>query len=413
MYWKHTVVLAIAISGATSASMANSVNLAPSSPAGFVYTESNLLNNSVLVFDRAADGAISLAATVPTGGVGGGVVSVGSQGALAVSQDRRWLFVANEGNGTISVMKRTAAGLEAVGTVSSGGTLPVSITVSGNLVYVLNDGGGSSPANITGFSFHDSTGALTPIPNSTRSLSAPSPTPPAIGPVAPEIQFDNTGRFLYVAEVGTSLIDTYTIRPNGTPSQTRTQASFGNSPFALAFTPRDTLLVTEVRESSGTAGQGAVTSYRLSGGGILKTISGSVADFQTAPCWIVITPDGRFAYVANTASAVISGYQVGDNGVLSLLGNGVTAQTTPGPLDEALTGGDLYDVTSRGSIIGYQVQADGALTSLDLSVTVPASSRGLVAIAAPEPSTWAMILLGFAGLAALGARKAHARTAAG
>jgi hypothetical protein len=43
------------------------------SQSGFVYTESNLLNNSVLVFNRAANGTLSLAATVPTGGAGGGV----------------------------------------------------------------------------------------------------------------------------------------------------------------------------------------------------------------------------------------------------------------------------------------------------------------------------------------------------
>src|SRR5271156_3642169 len=155
MNWKHTVVLAIAISGTTSVSMAQSNDV------GFVYTESNLLTNSVLVFNRAADGALSLAATVPTGGAGGGVVSVGSQGALALSQDRRWLFVANEGDGSISVMERTPAGLKAVGRVSSGGTLPVSITVSRNLVYVLNDGiHGSSPANITGFYFDYFSGVL-------------------------------------------------------------------------------------------------------------------------------------------------------------------------------------------------------------------------------------------------------------
>src|SRR5271170_5989489 len=113
---------------------------------GFVYTETNAANNGVLVFNRADDGTLSLAANVATGGLGGGVVSVGSQGALALSQDRRWLFVANEGDNTISVMERTPAGLQAVGRVSSGGTLPVSITVSRNLVYVLNDGiHGSSP----------------------------------------------------------------------------------------------------------------------------------------------------------------------------------------------------------------------------------------------------------------------------
>src|SRR5271170_6496473 len=108
---------------------------------GFVYTETNAANNGVLVFNRAADGTLSLAATVLTGGLGGGVVSVGSQGTLALSQDRRWLFAANEGDNSISVMERTLEGLKAVGKVSSNGTLPVSVTVSRNLVYVLDDGG--------------------------------------------------------------------------------------------------------------------------------------------------------------------------------------------------------------------------------------------------------------------------------
>jgi 6-phosphogluconolactonase len=381
MNWKHNVMLAIAIAGTTSVSMAQTNDAGPFSR-GFVYTESNLLTNSVFVFDRAADGALSLAATVPTGGAGGGVVSVGSQGALALSEDGRWLFVANEGDNSISVMERTPAGLKAAGRVSSGGTLPVSIAVSRNVVYVLNDGvHGSSPANITGFYFDYFTGALTPIPHSTRSLSAPSPTPPAIGPIAAEIHFDNTGFLLYVAEVGTSLIDTYTLDFDGTSSHHRIQKSFGDAPFAFAFDPRDNLLVTEVHESSGTTGEGAVTSYQLDFGGILKTISGSVPDSQTAPCWIAVTPDGRFAYAVNTASAVISGYQVGYNGELSLLGNGVTARTPTGPLDDAFSrkGRYLYDVTAGGSIIGYQVQADGSLVSLNLNVTVPAGSRGLVA----------------------------------
>src|SRR5271163_2914474 len=382
------VIPAIAIAGMTSVSMAQSNDSDPfndsgpfSGDRGFVYTESNASANSVLVFNRAANGRLSLAATVPTGGAGGGVVSVGSQGALALSRDRRWLFVANEGDGSISVMERTPAGLKAVGRVSSGGTLPVSITVSRNLVYVLNDGiHGSSPASITGFYFDDFSGALYPIRNSTRSLSAPSPTPPAIGPIAAEIHFDNTGLLLYVAEVGTSLIDTYSINFDGTPSQDRIQNSFGNAPFAFAFDPRDNLLVTEIREASGTAGQGAVTSYRLDGDGILNRISGSVPDSQTAPCWIAITPDGRFAYAVNTASSVISGYEVGFRGEISLLGKGVTAQTAAGPLDNAFTrdGRYLYDVTAGGTITGFRVQADGSLTSLNLTTTVPAGSRGLV-----------------------------------
>jgi len=386
MNWKHIVALAIAVACMASVSMAQSNDFNPfSGRAGFVYTETNGASNSVSVFSRAANGTLTLTATVPTGGLGGGVVSVGSQGSLALSQDGRWLFVANEGDGTISVMERTATGLKANGKVSTGGVLPVSITVSRNLVYVLNDGvhGASpaEPASITGFFFDTFRGTLLPLPNSTRSLSVASPTVPAAGPLAAEIHFDNSGLFLYVTEVGTSVIDTYSVNFEGIPSEDRIQNSFGDSPFAFAFDPRGNLFVTEVREAEGIAGTGAVTSYEQNREGILNAISGSVRDSQTAPCWIAITPDGRFAYAVNTASAVISGYQVGFRGELSLLGNGVTAQTPAGPLDNAFTrdGRYLYDVTAGGAIVGFHVQADGALTPLSLAATVPAGSRGLVA----------------------------------
>lgn len=354
---------------------------------GFVYTETNAANNGVLVFNRAADGTLSLAANVATGGLGGGVVSVGSQGTLALSQDRRWLFAANEGDNTISVMERTLGGLKAVGKVSSNGTLPVSITVSRNLVYVLNDGGtvnGSvRPANISGFFFDDDRGVLTPIPNSTRSLSAASPIVPAAGPDAAEIQFDNTGSFLYVTEVGGNLIDQYSIDFGGVPSEDEVQISFGSSPFAFAFDPRNNLLVSEVRESTQPSfvGAGAVTSYQLNREGDLNTISGSVPDSQTAPCWLAITGDGKYAYTVNTASSVISGYKIDSNGEISLLGNGVTAQTGRSPLDLAFTRNSryLYVVSGAGALIGYRVQADGSLTPLNQVTAVPATSRGLVA----------------------------------
>lgn len=181
--------------------------------------------------------------------------------------------------------------------------------------------------------------------------------------------------------MGTSLIDTYAIKRDGTPGEDEVQNSFGNAPFAFAFDPRNNLIVTEVQESAGIVGTGSATSYQLNDDGILDTIRGSVPDSQSAPCWLAITGNGRYAYAVNTASSVISGYRVGHNGELSLLGNGTTAQTGPNPLDIAFTRNSrhLYSVSGAGALIGFRVNEDGSLTSLGQRITVPATSRGLIA----------------------------------
>jgi hypothetical protein len=63
-----------------------------------------------------------------------------------------------------------------------------------------------------------------------------------------------------------------------------------------------------------------------------------------------------------------------------LLGNGVAGQTVAGPLDNAFTRNGRYMyVVTRSEIIGYQVEADGSLTPLNLTAAIPSGSRGLVA----------------------------------
>ena len=82
--------------------------------------------------------------------------------------------------------------------VSSGGSDPVSIAVSGNLVYVAN--AGASEPNVTGF-YLAPWGALYPLPHSTVALPAGS------GP--DDVLFDPTGQKLVVPLVNTSTIASF------------------------------------------------------------------------------------------------------------------------------------------------------------------------------------------------------------
>ena len=367
MNLKRIIALAMLILGSISISQAQE------NRRGFVYTMANAAENAILVFQRSADGRLSQAATVPTGGAGTGA-NFGSQGALALSKDGRWLFVVNAGSNSVSVLEQGSTGLTLAHTVASGGTLPESIAVSGDLVYVLNAG---APANITGFFFDEDRGALSPITNSTRPLSAASPG-------APQIGFDNSGSLLFVTEKATNLIDTYQLQEDGTPDGPHFQNSNGKTPFGFSFDRSNHLIVSEA--FGGQPNKSAVSSYEVDEEGILATISGSVPTNQTAACWVVITRNGKFAYTSDTGSGAITGYRIRHDGMLSLLDpTGVSAPTggpASKPVDLALTRNTrfLYDINiGSGTLLGWRVEEDGQLTFLRQVEQIPTSATGLVA----------------------------------
>ena len=115
---------------------------------GAVYTITNAASgNEVVVFRRSANGSLSMMKTYPTDGLGSGA-GLGSQGAIALSQNGRWLFVVNAGSNDVSVFAVKGRQLELMGVFDSGGEMPISLTVHDRLFYVLNAGGSG---NISGF----------------------------------------------------------------------------------------------------------------------------------------------------------------------------------------------------------------------------------------------------------------------
>ena len=340
--------------------------------AGAVYTITNqVAGNAVAVFDRGADGALTAAGQYPTGGLGSGG-GLGNQGALALSNGGRFLFVVNPGSDDVSSFRiKPGGGLELLDRIGSGGVRPISLTTSGDLLYVLNAGGAAG--NISGFRV-GSDGSLAAIAGSTRPLSAAS-----VGPA--QIQFDPTGGTLVVTEKATQVIDTYAVGTNGIASGPNVQASVGQTPFGFAFDKRGHLIVSEA--FGGTAS--ALSSYVIGDGGGLSVISPSVfAAQEQAACWVVTTGNGKFAYTTNTASGSISGYAIGHDGSLSLIdSDGLTAVTGGAPIDAALSRNDQFLYTLNAStrrIDAFRVEADGSLTALPGAGIggLPAGVNGLV-----------------------------------
>src|SRR5437016_3250954 len=209
-------------------------------------------------------------------------------------------------------------------------------------VYVLNNNL-VGPNSITVFHI-DINGFLHRLARAISPLSTAHPDPA-------QVQIDPLGQFLLVTEKATNLIDVYPINSDGSLGGLTTFSSVGATPFGMAFKPastRDEFIVSDA--AGGPNGTGAASAYSLTNGSI-GLINGPVADHLKAPCWMVVTHNGLFAYTSNADSHAISGYGIQGNGTISLLNsNGVTA-TTPSdtfPIEEALSSASqLYVLDTR------------------------------------------------------------------
>jgi 6-phosphogluconolactonase len=358
-----------------AAATAHATNAPGSGPApevgGAVFTMSNAVaGNVVIAYTIGSGGSLSPAGSFHTGGTGTGA-SLADQGALTLTQDHRFLFVVNAGDNTVSVFSvhyPAASGriLTLDDVAGAQGVQPVSVTVHGAFVYVLDAGNATAPGNIAGF-FLTPSGQLVPIPGSVQPLSAASPTGPA------EIAFNPAGTVLAVTEEDTSLIDTYPLSVWGAAQLPVVTPSNGSTPYGFAFSEQGALIVSD-------AGSGALSSYAVAQNGRLTVVSGSVGDGQLAPCWVAIY--GPYAFTTNAHSSTISTYQVGGRGTLSLL-SAVAASTGAADTDMAIGGPHgqyllVYDA-GAGEIQDFAIGGGGSLSPAHDVGSLPATAEGLAA----------------------------------
>jgi 6-phosphogluconolactonase len=394
-----------------------------------VYTTTNDPNgNAVIVFKRNRDGTLTQGPTVPTGGTGIAAQPpftfpiVDSQGAIALAGDGRLLFVVNDGDNTITSFRTTDGGLRRVDRVSSGGVLPISLTTHGHLLYVVNE----ESSNIGGYYFSDD-GHLWSIPGSQQLISPGFPSgsaPPNAGGVAAQIGFSPDGGQLVVTERGVpstvGAIDTFAVHPNGSLSleQANRTASVDPNPFGFAFTRSGTLVVSNVGQVSGAfdypAGSlpipqildpaqftGSASSYSLSSTGTLTPISSEVLSGGRGACWLVLSGDGKFAFVTNTLSTApilgppngigtgaggLTTYRVGTGGTLTRLGQ---TDLGPGsPTDEAVSSDGKFLYVSdpnvppppaTSHIDVFAINGNGSLTPITQGATLQGLISGLAA----------------------------------
>jgi 6-phosphogluconolactonase len=339
---------------------------------GHVYVNANTVReNTIAAFDRHADGVLTPLPGSPftAGGVGTGEV-IGSQDALRVTPDGRFLLAVAAGSNEISVLRIADDGtLSSVAgsPFPSGGLVPVSIAVHDDLVYVANRGNGTSGANYTGFVI-DENGQLQALDDSTVPLSATA-NPGAIF-------FNATGTNLVGTQVGPddgpSFIDSFAVGSEGRlmPAPGSPFTAQATGPFGGAFRPTHPTQLYIINAHAG-PNHGSASAYEVSSDGSLRAIGASpYPNRQTAPCWMDITPDGRFLFTINTPVSSVSRYEILADGSLNLLGS-TTFNDPTGlrPIDARLDpeGEHLYVIGADAGVVSIFAVNGGDLTELPAS----------------------------------------------
>ncbi|KAM0512920.1 hypothetical protein ACHAPE_008425 [Trichoderma viride] len=329
---------------------------------GAVFALTNAVNNAVIAFNRNADGTLTKTGEYPTGGHGQGV-DFDSQGGLQLSADHKFLYAVNPASDEVTVYSVNGSSLKKIQSIYAGDQ-PLSITLSNNGFAYAMDGSVAS-TGIFGFKVNQQTGTLSPITNSTIATSTPIGVPGTV-------TFSPDGRTLIVTNKVGSTIDQYSVAANGDAVLETTYASTGLRPFGAIFGKSNTLYVVESGlPALGNAGLSTYNLNKADTNPLLKPVTKSEKNQQTDGCWVIVTPDEKFAFTASFITNAISSYKVAANGTATLIKE-VAASPGEGtePVDLALSadGQYLYNLQrGGGAISGWKIQADGSLKTLSNS----------------------------------------------
>ncbi len=245
------------------------------------------------------------------------------------------------GPGGVSIFPIASDGTLGTPTNVNVGVNPVAIAVSkpattgataGQVfVYVLDQEGGLTGGTtpyIIGFSQNTSTGALTLLPGSTCTTTAPTVcTGYRAGVLPSAIAIDPTTSYVYVTDKSTNQILGYrvtnsstTTTLNGTLTALPTSPfSTGLYPVALTIDPRGKYLLT----ANYNANTVSSFSLNLADGSLGGTASAGSAQVATGPTCVTIEPAlGIYVYTSNSIDNSVSALQMSPNtGSLSAVPN--------------------------------------------------------------------------------------------
>jgi 6-phosphogluconolactonase (cycloisomerase 2 family) len=356
-----------------------------------LYTQTNEINNTVLQFSRAADGTLTRLASVATGGTGTnglringspGPNTLGSQFSVMTLPAERLLLQANGGDNSISVFNLDAA--TGAPTLKKNtktlGLRPNSLAVANKVVYASFLGGS---LQLGAYRLADD-GSLAQL-GLYNVAQMGGLNPAQVAPTQVVVSPDQ--RFVLVSTgTASNAVLSFPINADGTLGNPVANTTQFATPFAGQFV-KTTGGVT-VYLSTGITGV-SLTAYTLSSTGVLTQLSQAAASGVGAPCWLSVTPDGRFAYVGN-GSGSISSYAIGADGTLTLLQSIAALEPAVLPNVTSVAGDSWVSPDSKylystylgdDKVVSYAIGGGGQLTKVTEAVIGTTSKLGLQGLA--------------------------------
>lgn len=276
---------------------------------------------------------------------------------------------------------------------------PISIAVdpSGQFLYVANRMDGAPAGSLAAFTIAADTGMLTPISQD------PPPFPLGRDPWAAAV--DPTGQYLYVVNATSNTITAdsidavtgavITIPGSPFPVPGDPPQYGGGTPRQLVVRPDGQFLYVVIDRSPG-----VIQQLGIDPGGELRRVINSPFLTAASPQFLTVDPTGQFLFADAPGGppAGISAYTID-----YLSGNLFPVSGSPFPTTTSWNLGIAVDPTARfvyvtvyslsfggpSAILGFKIEADGALTPVPGSPFVMPSTAGVITTAArrffPQP----------------------------
>lgn len=170
---------------------------------------------------------------------------------------------------------------------------------------------------------------------------------------------------MFITHSTDRMVSAYSIGPNGAPSPV------AGSPYTVGFTPAGVAVSPDARYAYvANLESNFISAFSIGHDGGLSPVSGSPFPTSSGPWGVAVSPDGAHLYVANSTANSVSGYSIAADGSLSPVpGSPFSTGSLPDLMRSngvAVTpdGEHLYvtNLGAGGSVSAFSIAADGSLS---------------------------------------------------